>query len=724
MTQILPVDGLASVDVRSVAIDKSGNKWFGHGDPDLGVSMLRADGTWSQVGSFEGLQLDPGKKVNTLFALGDSVWIGTESGATLFIGGEREIIVSQEKEGIVSDQINAVLAHGSDVWFGTAQGLSRFSSGTVRNYTIAGDSLPASEVTCLAVDDEGTIWGGSSRGYFLVVNGEVEVPEFSELSALRIRSIAFEDDAGGQVPWFATDDGPYRETERKANKESGVPIGNPEQSMAVVVDDEGDIWLANGNRWVFRWIENADGWEDFTQSGNVQSNFISDIAVDWGGLVWCPLVGNLEGDQASPGRRMMIWDKALGVWNAIGSAVLADTFALVSQVAIDSVGNRWFGVRRGGNTGRGSLLKIDRNVGSTVGADDIQYFQVNAPGFTPNQRAIYGLSIGPDNTKWLAITSEGVAALDPEENRDAWGGYSDETATCIPSENPSAIDVTVAPNGVVWIALERSSAASIDYNGTLTDPTDDICTHYSSSDTPLPSNALFAVRADHLGRIWFGTQGGLAMLIPASDTWKVFTEQNTGGGLRDSRCRAIDFDDAGNIWVGTFGGGLSVLKPDLENWYEPWTIQDNLRRESGMTSNSIMALDIVRNESNEEEVWIATWGGGAIRFVPDLSDPDTPIEPGPDESPPISVYPNPYRAGEESADFVSFANVPIGGSIEIFTLTGERIRSLEGPTGAEEDDPVWDLRNEESVIVASGIYLYLVKKNGEVYHRGKVAYVR
>jgi len=231
----------------------------------------------------------------------------------------------------------------------------------------------------------------------------------------------------------------------------------------------------------------------------------------------------------------------------------------------------------------------------------------------------------------------------------------------------------------------------------------------------------FTVRVDRQGKVWYGSEGGLSRYDPSTAAWRTYTESNTGGGLPDNRVRAIAFDSRGNTWAGTFGGGLGLLLSDGETWLEPYTVESNQRRGSGLTTNDITSLFCRVNDEDEEELWIGTWGGGLIRFVKDWTVIQPP-EDG-DEMLPITAYPNPFRDGDADAG-IAFANVPIGSTIEIYSLAGDRIRTIDGPTSEEAPDPAWDLLNERSVVVAGGVYLFLVKSGGDVLHSGKIAYLR
>ncbi len=250
----LPQDGLGAVKVVSVAVDRHHSKWFAHSAPDAGVSVLDSAGNWSIVSSFDGLGLAPGKGVNVVHASGDSIWIGTGSGATLFEDGERRILLTEDDDGILSDNIFAIETFDGEVWLGTERGLSRFDLHGVRNYTSQTDSLPNNQINALAVDPSGKLWVGTAKGIGWIVDNEVVPAEgFASLEQLNIRDISFEVDSLGEIiPWFATNNGPYRKTTRLAQQvNSGDPIGAPEETNAILVDSTGAVWFANGDRWLF-----------------------------------------------------------------------------------------------------------------------------------------------------------------------------------------------------------------------------------------------------------------------------------------------------------------------------------------------------------------------------------------------------------------------------------------------------------------------------------------
>jgi hypothetical protein len=92
----------------------------------------------------------------------------------------------------------------------------------------------------------------------------------------------------------------------------------------------------------------------------------------------------------------------------------------------------------------------------------------------------------------------------------------------------------------------------------------------------------------------------------------------------------------------------------------------------------------------------------------------------------VKAYPNPWQPGSggrfDAAAGVTFANVPTGGRIKIFTIMGELVRALE-VSAADANTKVWDGRNTDGHKAASGVYIVLVK-SGSTERTLKVAVER
>jgi hypothetical protein len=105
-------------------------------------------------------------------------------------------------------------------------------------------------------------------------------------------------------------------------------------------------------------------------------------------------------------------------------------------------------------------------------------------------------------------------------------------------------------------------------------------------------------------------------------------------------------------------------------------------------------------------------------------------------SPPVGVYPNPYRAagefdrrlpGGEPAELgrkIYFTNVPADARIEVFNLSGSLIDRFEHHDAAS-GQVAWDMLSEATRAIAPGLYVYVVEdlSSGEM-QRGKLVILK
>jgi hypothetical protein len=88
----------------------------------------------------------------------------------------------------------------------------------------------------------------------------------------------------------------------------------------------------------------------------------------------------------------------------------------------------------------------------------------------------------------------------------------------------------------------------------------------------------------------------------------------------------------------------------------------------------------------------------------------------------IKVVPNPYFVTSAFDDRVMFTHLPNQCDIKLFTVAGDLVRTLNhiDDSGVE----YWDLKNDEGLEVAYGLYIYVVKTNDGNKHIGKFSIIR
>lgn len=90
--------------------------------------------------------------------------------------------------------------------------------------------------------------------------------------------------------------------------------------------------------------------------------------------------------------------------------------------------------------------------------------------------------------------------------------------------------------------------------------------------------------------------------------------------------------------------------------------------------------------------------------------------------PDVLVYPNPVQFGQFGgvSKTLKFRNVPLGSVIEIFTITGQKIKEISEINANEIE---WDGVRDNGDLLTSGLYIYRVRtSSGEVF--GKIAVLR
>jgi len=88
----------------------------------------------------------------------------------------------------------------------------------------------------------------------------------------------------------------------------------------------------------------------------------------------------------------------------------------------------------------------------------------------------------------------------------------------------------------------------------------------------------------------------------------------------------------------------------------------------------------------------------------------------------IFVYPNPVQFGNFGGvnKTLKFRNIPLGSVIEIYTVTGEKIREIKETSDTEVP---WNGKKDNGDLVTSGLYIYRIQTAGSESF-GKIAVIR
>jgi hypothetical protein len=86
----------------------------------------------------------------------------------------------------------------------------------------------------------------------------------------------------------------------------------------------------------------------------------------------------------------------------------------------------------------------------------------------------------------------------------------------------------------------------------------------------------------------------------------------------------------------------------------------------------------------------------------------------------LRIYPNPWRKDQHAGHPITFDQMAAGSYVKIFTVSGHKVKELDGSSGSV----TWDLTNDSGDQVASGIYIYFIKDSQGNKATGKLAVIR
>jgi ligand-binding sensor domain-containing protein/signal transduction histidine kinase len=114
----------------------------------------------------------------------------------------------------------------------------------------------------------------------------------------------------------------------------------------------------------------------------------------------------------------------------------------------------------------------------------------------------------------------------------------------------------------------------------------------------LPHNSVDAITQTSEGYLWIGTEEGLARFDGVR--FSTFDTRNTPV-LRSNHISALLADSHRNLWIGTQGGGLTVLHEGIFRTYSS---------ADGLVGDTVLCLQ----EGRDGSIWIGTSGAGLARF--------------------------------------------------------------------------------------------------------------
>ena len=665
-------DDLPGNIILSLAVDANGHLWFG--THSQGLSRYRPEEE-----RFDPPFLDfQNLRINALEPHGDILFVGSERGVSAFVISKEEVKETYRRLGSLAKdtEVTSIEVFAGRLWAGTVNGLvwADLDQPNLQDPSSWELELTRGEMRDMLVYQD-TLFVAASNGIWRV-HPALDHPEIDDSTSSSVALGLFEEHLVS-----ATADGVL--SQRQGNR--WQPLRAPHiRSAADLSDTDGPLWVASASG--LRVL----GTDQPPPPREPVGNFFFDMAQTPNGHLWVASV---------PKDNLRAF--AFGLYEFDGEGWTTHNTStnlssnIVSALETDAEGLLWVGT-----WGRGIDVRAANGQWQNLDANNSALEGIDGDTFV----AISDIDRDANGLLWIANVRNGLVVMD---------GWPPQRATLNSqldfgmSAGRDMTKIAIGPDGLKWVGTALDGFFLLDDGGTPFETGDEIGLIFDTAEYPaLTSNAVIDIHVDRSGRVWVATNNGLNAVRGeysrpdahfAVESWKVYNADN---GLPNTAVTSLAEDDWGRIWVGTEGG---LVRIDTEG-----QVEFALDTSDGLVNNRVNSLYFDREN---DALWIGTLAGMS-RLQLGVS--------GAAAGPQAYAYPNPFHIGVRGAS-LTFADLPLGAGVRIFTAAGELIRQLDGAAG--EGAVTWNGQSAAGFLVGSGIYYFVAQAETGNAVRGKFAVI-
>ena len=373
--------------------------------------------------------------------------------------------------------------------------------------------------------------------------------------------------------------------------------------ISIYEDTSGILWIGTEGGGLNKYNRESDKFTRYVHDANnpnsLSNNVVSSILRDRSGNLWIGTFGGLN--------KLITRDSVTSFIHYKNDpnkpTSLSNDF--VGQICEDKSGNLWIA------TGNG-LDKLSQDEINKSSPTFIHYKHI--PGDPKSLRHDAVFSIYEDNsgTLWVGTLGGGLNKLvssDNEGSSNTFIHYMNDP------KNPTSLSSNVVGSifedgsGNLWIGT---------WGGGLNkfDRVNESFTQYEfdpNNSKSLNGNWVYSIYEDNSGILWVGTMpGGLNKFDPLKNQFKHYKHNpNDPKNLSVDRIYSIYEDSDGTLWIGTFYGGLNRLVPGHDEKSAPSFFRYSHNPNDPKSINSVFSIC----EDNSGNIWIGTFGGGLNKLV-------------------------------------------------------------------------------------------------------------
>ncbi len=253
----------------------------------------------------------------------------------------------------------------------------------------------------------------------------------------------------------------------------------------------------------------------------------------------------------------------------------------IMSITQDNQGYMWFATESGLNRFDGETFRVFKKISedpNSLGGNELNKIYHN------------------NGIIWIATQRSGLNAFDC--NNMSFTRYTHNPNNSKTICDNGVTDVSPAADGNLWIS---SYNQGFDYFNKETKE----FFHYNRNNvTGLPSNRVLTIKDDMKGKVYLGHESdGLSIVdIKKRITLNFRHNPTDKNSLPGNEIKSLFIDSNGNVWIGT-NNGLSLFNPDTQTFS---TFKHNPKNPNSLLANNIFDIRV----TNDNRLWLCSENGG------------------------------------------------------------------------------------------------------------------